>query len=142
MIPNEEMCQDVSVSQVRWTQRKHKQLASRLVFCCRFLNTNLLPSQLEAAPFCRCQFELAPSPFAHALEVPSPRSCGRDGSVKHACESHPRHLSLHYFVHYFEFRLSVAAGDATCIIHTCGCVWKTGRVPARLRLPSERRFVH
>lgn len=58
----------------------HLQIASCL-YCAADFSTRT---------FCRCQFELA------TLEVPSLCSCGRDGSVKHACESHPRHLSLHY----------------------------------------------
>lgn len=95
---------------------RHLQIASCLYFAADF----------STRTFCRCQFELAPSPFPHTVEVASLCSCGRDGSVKHACESHPRHLSLHYSP-----SLSVARGDATCIIHTCGCVWKRGRVPTR-----------
>lgn len=75
-------------------QKNHKHLltASRKCFGADFsTRTKLLHSQLQALWFCHFYFEWASSPFPHSL-----CSCGRDGSVKHACESHPRHLSLHY----------------------------------------------
>lgn len=77
-----------------------------LVFCCRFLNW----PRLHFHTHWKC------------------RASARVGVM---AQSSMRVNHTLVTCHFIIARLSVARGDATCIIHTCGCVWKRGRVPTR-----------